>query len=244
MRFRSLRPWLQAGVVCVILFFWGRAVMRSWDELAGVSWRIDWPWLLAGQAALLAQSLLLATIWWWGLALVGRPMPWRLGVALWLQTQIARYVPGGVWDVAGRLTLGRQKGLSVRAMSASTGLEMALQVLSASLFLLLVPWLRGDAVSDAYAALAVALGLACLLALAPPAADGPHDDPGKPDQRRQSHAEDHGHQPARAAIPGEGRGDPEGPACRDHERRGHQEPEGGLDGGGQRRRGRGAVCRA
>ena len=162
---RSLLQGLAAGLV---LLFWFQALARNWDEIAAYQWRIDWAWLLAAQGLLLLQSLLLASIWWYALRLMGAATPWRLGVSLWLKTQIARYVPGGVWDIAGRLALGHQEGLSVRALSASMVLEMALQVLSASLFLLLVPLLRGEMISDAYWPVAVILTVACLLVATPP----------------------------------------------------------------------------
>jgi hypothetical protein len=96
------------------------------------------------------------------------PVPWRQGTSLWLKTQIARYLPGGVWDIAGRLALGYQGGISVRAMSASVVLEMALQVLSAAIFLLAVPLLRGDAVSRSYLPVAIVLIVACLIVATPP----------------------------------------------------------------------------
>lgn len=168
MRARTWRRLLQGVAVALILFFWLQALLRNWDELAAYDWQIEWTWLLAAQALLLIQSVLLATIWWYALRLMGTDVSWRRGTALWLKTQIARYVPGGVWDIAGRLTLGHQQGLSVRAMSASMVLEMALQVLSASLFLLLVPLLRGGVASSAYLVLALVLVVGSLLVIAPP----------------------------------------------------------------------------
>lgn len=62
-----------------------------------------------------------------------------------------------MWDNAGRLVLGSQEGISVRAMAASVVLEMALQVLSAAIFLLAVPLLRGGAVDRSYLPAAIAL---------------------------------------------------------------------------------------
>lgn len=168
MRNRRVRTLLQAALVLIILFFWGKALARSWDELAAYPWRLDWPWLLGSMALLLAQMLLLATIWQRALVLMGTPAPWRLAASLWLKTQIARYLPGGVWDVAGRLALGYEEGLSVRGMSASVGLEMGLQVLSASLFLLLVPFLRAGTAVSGYLPLVMALAAAALIVLLPP----------------------------------------------------------------------------
>jgi hypothetical protein len=168
MRSRAFRNALQVLAVGFILLFWIQALVRNWDELVAYEWRVDWAWLLAAQGLLLLQSLLLATIWWYALRLMGTNVAWRLAAGLWLKTQIARYLPGGVWDVASRMALGYQEGLSVRALSASTALEMALQVLSASMFLLLVPMLRGNMVSSTYLPVALVLIAGCLLVAMPP----------------------------------------------------------------------------
>lgn len=165
---RTLRALLQVLVAGAILLFWGQALVRNGDELAQYQWRIEWVWLVAAQGLLLLQSLLLATLWWYALRLMGANASWRVATAIWLKTQIARYLPGGVWDVAGRVTLGYQAGISVRASSASVALEMTLQVLSASLFLLVLPILRGGVASSAYLPLAIGLTVVCLVAAAPP----------------------------------------------------------------------------
>jgi hypothetical protein len=168
MRSRRLRSVLQGLLVVILLVFWAQALARNWDELAGYPWRVGWTWLLSSQALLLIQSLLLATLWWWGIELAGTSSTWRTGTSIWLTTQIARYLPGGVWDIAGRLVMGYQQGLSVRGMSASVALEMALQVLSASLFLLLVPLLRGTAAATTYLPLVVVVALGSLILVMPP----------------------------------------------------------------------------
>jgi uncharacterized membrane protein YbhN (UPF0104 family) len=167
-RSRRLRRIVQALIVLVILAFWAQALASNWRQLAAFSWELSWPWLLASLAILVAQMLLLATAWRRMLALMGAPLAWRPGVSLWLKTQIARYVPGGIWDIAGRLALGREAGVSLRAMSASIVLEMALQVLSASVFLLVALLLRSGAQASAYAPLVVLLLVASAILLLPP----------------------------------------------------------------------------
>jgi hypothetical protein len=101
------------------------------------------------------------------LAVVGKRLPWRQGMAVWLQAQIARYVPGGVWDVAGRLMLSEQAGVSKRITSASVGMEMGLQVLSASIFFIIALVLRAATPPAGYLPLAVLLILGTLIGLSP-----------------------------------------------------------------------------
>lgn len=161
------RTALQAAIGLLILAFWAQALVRNWDRFAATSWHIAWPSLALALAVLLVQMLLLATIWWRALALTGVLIPWRRGIALWLQAQIARYLPGGVWDIAGRLALGQRVGVSRRAMSASVGLEMGLQVLSAALILVL-SLLFWPGTATAYLPLAVLVAAIALVTLTPP----------------------------------------------------------------------------
>lgn len=165
---RSRRRLLQALAVVIVLLFWAQTLVSNWQELASFSWQVSWSWLLASLVLLMVQIILLATIWWWSLWLMGAPVGWRLGTSLWLKTQLARYVPGGIWDIAGRLVLGHEAGISVRAMSASIVLEMAMQVLSASVFLLVALLARANVQASVYVPLAALLVLVSVVILLPP----------------------------------------------------------------------------
>jgi len=165
---RKLRVLLQLLVVLIILVFWARVVWRNWDQVAAFQWRISWLALSLSMVMLVLQAVLLATIWWRILWVMGERLPWWQGIALWLQAQLARYLPGGVWDVAARVVIGRQIGVSGRRMSASVSLEMGLQVLSASVFLILALALRLERPPTAYVVLAALAVLGSLVALIPP----------------------------------------------------------------------------
>ncbi|MEZ4769046.1 MAG: lysylphosphatidylglycerol synthase domain-containing protein [Caldilineales bacterium] len=162
------RRLLQAAAIVIILAFWAQTLVRNWQELSDFAWQVSWPWLLASLVVLIAQMFLLASIWRRELWLMGAPVSWRLGASLWLKTQIARYVPGGIWDIAGRLALGHEAGISVRALSASIVLEMAMQVLSASVFLLAALLVRTDAQPSLLLPLAALLLLVSVVILSPP----------------------------------------------------------------------------
>lgn len=166
-RRNTLARVLQAVFVLLILAFWAELLIRNWDQLASYPWRLSWPALLSSMAVLLAQIVLVGTIWWRALAAVGKTLPWRQGLAVWLQAQIARYVPGGVWDVAGRLVLGQKAGVGKRVLSASVGLEMGLQVLSASVFLAVALLLRAEATTMTYLPFVVLVVLGSAILLSP-----------------------------------------------------------------------------
>ena len=165
---KSLWRVLQWLAVLLILFFWGRVVRNNWSVLTGYPWHISPTWLALSLVILGTQALLLATLWRRLLALCGEALPRRQGDALWLQSQLARYLPGGVWEVATRVLMGRRLGIGALVMSAVYGLELALQILSAGVFFGAALALRSERPPTSYLVLIGVLVLASLLILLPP----------------------------------------------------------------------------
>jgi hypothetical protein len=159
---------VQVLALLAVLFFWGRAVWNGRDLLAGHAWQISWGLLGLSFLLLLLQALLLAELWRRLLAVCGVSLRQRQGYALWLQSQLARYLPGGVWEVATRVVMGRQHGIGALVMSAVYGLELGLQMLSAGIFLGAALALRAERPPAAYLVLLAVLLLGCLIVLLPP----------------------------------------------------------------------------
>ena len=163
-----LRSALQILIVIVILAFWAKALADNWQTFVTYPWQFAWLPILLALLVRFVQMLLNATIWWRALALAGAAIPYRLGLSLYLRTQIARYLPGGVWDVVGRFVLGQEAGVNKRSMAASIGLEMGLQILSGSVFLLLALALGQDLDSQRYLWMGAFVAVATLIVLSPP----------------------------------------------------------------------------
>ncbi len=130
---RERSAWRAAQTIILLLIaaFWARTLYARWPHLRTYPWRVAWPTLLVALLALLGQMLVLATAWQRALRLVGAEISWREGAGMWLRAQIARYLPGGLWDVAGRVWLSRGMEMPTRAVPAAAMLEIGLQVLSA-----------------------------------------------------------------------------------------------------------------
>lgn len=121
----------QAVVLGLIAYFWGSSLWANWNDLAGYRWQFRAGFLGASLALLLVHIFLLAQIWRWTLGYLGLRLPWQETTRIWALSQIARYLPGGVWDVAGRLVMTTRAGFSRPVVSASILLEMVLQTVSA-----------------------------------------------------------------------------------------------------------------
>jgi glycosyltransferase 2 family protein len=162
---RRLRVAAQALVLLAVLFFWGQAVAANWSQVSAVAWQVNG--ILLGASAILAllHLPLTALVWDRAMAYVGCPVPARWAVKAYLMSQLARYVPGGVWDVAGRLYLTTDKGIPKGPVSVTILVEMVLGVVTGALIFLasLAFWDRPLPAQAPYVALAfTAAGLAAL----------------------------------------------------------------------------------
>jgi hypothetical protein len=104
-------------------------------------------WFLIGLLSILygTSNLLLARAWWYLLVFWGVAVRWTWAVRIYGLSQIAKYVPGNIFHLAGRQTFGLAAGLPAKAFAKSVFWELALLSLSGILFLLFVlplylPW--------------------------------------------------------------------------------------------------------
>jgi hypothetical protein len=116
-----------------------------------------WAWLAA--AATLGVVAVVGSSFVWLIVLrnLGLRVRWR-SAAIYLQAQLAKYVPGGVWQYASRGTMARVHGLSVRIVAKSLPIELAATLYAGGAFtFLLFGWWGTIGV---VAAIAAAPGLA------------------------------------------------------------------------------------
>lgn len=120
------------------IVFVGLRVRSLWHGSHVDLARIDWTSLTG--AFLLTGVGVLATglIWLTILERLGAD-PRHGWVAIFFQSQIAKYIPGTIWQYAGRLTLARGRGLPTRVVARSMPIELGASIAGAgivSLFLL------------------------------------------------------------------------------------------------------------
>jgi len=112
---------VQAVAALVILALLVRYFQKHWSELsaAGDALRIQ-PLPLAGaMAIILATYALLIGAWRAVLAGWGERLPYREAARIWCLSNLARYIPGRVWQIAGMAALARQAGVSAWAAAGS-----------------------------------------------------------------------------------------------------------------------------
>ncbi|AMA09843.1 hypothetical protein [Picosynechococcus sp. PCC 73109] len=140
-----LKPYLRWFIVGLTLFFLLATLRNHWQEVAQI--RLDHRgWLLVGTSILVttASHVWSALVWGRILAIFRVPLGYGEAIALYLRTNMAKYLPGNIWHFYGRMT-------RIVAVGSPWGV--------ASLAVLLEPLLLAAA-----AAIAMVLGLGLSLA--------------------------------------------------------------------------------
>ena len=117
------RAWLALQVVIAlgIVLFLYRYVARNWTEIRHAGSALDvhpWPLAAAAGIILLTYAMLIGA---WDAVLRGwgEHLPYRDAARIWCVSNLARYVPGRVWQIAGMAALAQQAGVSPWAAAGS-----------------------------------------------------------------------------------------------------------------------------
>ena len=147
-RSRKVRIALQVGLAVFIFGFLVRTVVEQWSEIQseGVHFHVGW---LVPAIVVLPAFFVLSGYGW---DLILRFMGYRLGFGraqvAWGQPLLARYVPGSVLYVLGRVLLSERAGIPRRITIASIVYEQAISATSAivvaSYFIIKHPDLQGQ----------------------------------------------------------------------------------------------------
>jgi len=149
-RSRRVRLALQIGLAALIFGFLVVTVIKQWSEIQseGVHFHVGW---LAPAIVILPAFYVLSALGW---DLVLRFLGYRIGFGraqvAWGQPLLARYVPGSVLYVLGRVLLSERAGVPRRITVASIVYEQAISatsaVLVAAYFIINHPDLQGEPV--------------------------------------------------------------------------------------------------
>jgi uncharacterized membrane protein YbhN (UPF0104 family) len=130
-RSRRVRLAIQLGIAVLVFGFLVLTVVNQWSEIQAKGVHFHVAWLVPAFLVLPAFFALNALGWDLILRFLGQPLgPGRAQVA-WGQPLLARYVPGSVLYVLGRVLLSERAGVKRRLTIASIVYEQALQATSA-----------------------------------------------------------------------------------------------------------------
>lgn len=131
-RFRAPR-WLNLLILLVIAGFLVRTLVSGWDQLREEDWQLNIVRLVGASMTMLVYFAGQGLLWSWSVRQLGENLTYRSGLEIFITSQLAKYVPGGVWSFANVALNARQAGLSSTIMVFMFVVNMILVVWSASL---------------------------------------------------------------------------------------------------------------
>ena len=111
-------------LVVAIFFFLGRTLYKSYNEIAGLEFSINWPLAVFSIIFPIIFFLLMGYAWKICLSIFGSKISsWR-GIYYWCKSQPGKYLPGTIWYALGRVHFLSKDNVSKQDAFASMILEM------------------------------------------------------------------------------------------------------------------------
>ncbi|MHB0866935.1 MAG: lysylphosphatidylglycerol synthase domain-containing protein [Thermoleophilia bacterium] len=123
---------VQAALIGLVFFFLGRKIYTDWPQIRSYPWDFDVPWLIASIIFLIVMYMGHAFTWLLILLRFKHPVPVLPGLYVWFKSLIARYVPGNVLMVLGRVIMIEPYGVPKRISLTSVAYEQAMLLATAT----------------------------------------------------------------------------------------------------------------
>jgi uncharacterized membrane protein YbhN (UPF0104 family) len=129
------RPWLKRMVIVAItmLIFWtmARPLVEKWPEVRTRIAQVPvWRFVVASGLFAFFLFAFRAMSWRRMLKAFGHKLPPAVVTRIWATSELARYLPGSVWQVIGRVYLIRPYGVSGSVCSTTQVLELCVFLLA------------------------------------------------------------------------------------------------------------------
>ena len=127
---KQLKTYGRWVVLGAILFFLVTTLKHHWEEVAAI--RVArYGYLIAGLGVTLLAHIWSGWVWGWILQELNQPASASWSIATYLKTNIAKYLPGNIWQFYGRVMAAKNAGFSVSAATLSVVLEPLLMAAAA-----------------------------------------------------------------------------------------------------------------
>lgn len=129
---KRLKPYLRWVILGAMVMFLAAALRRHWQDVAVI--RVDgagWACVAIALGITLVAHVWSGWVWSWILCDLNQPVPGSWGVAVYLKTNIAKYLPGNVWHFYGRVWSTHAIGIPLATATLSVLLEPLLMAAAA-----------------------------------------------------------------------------------------------------------------
>ncbi len=134
-----LRHLLRWSIILAIVAFLAIALLGHWQEVQQLRLRpAALQWLVISLLINLFAHLGLGVVWGWILKSLHYSVSWHWAMITFAVVEIAKYLPGDVWQIYGRIRFAKTAGIPVSIGAASIILESAYLTVPAAAFGLLL----------------------------------------------------------------------------------------------------------
>lgn len=158
---------LTVALVCVIFYFLVRSLITNWTQIPFSEIRFNILYVVISFLCLAAYFSLLTRGWSSIVAELGSMVPYSKAFWIVSTSQIAKYVPGGIWYTVGRVYLARTEKVKEEIGILSVVFETFLLMLTnLIIFLISINFISGETYLSPF--LSVAFIIVILILLYPP----------------------------------------------------------------------------
>jgi len=145
-RKKIIKRILQVLLIGVIFYFLAKNLYVNWNEIVKYDWDINYYFLTCSFLLLMVGSVLMALGWNLILRVLGGRLTYKKALKIFFITDLAKYVPGKVWTMVGKVYLCAKEGVPVATTSASVVIQPLIQVVAGiSMFLVSLPfWTKSN----------------------------------------------------------------------------------------------------
>lgn len=118
-------------ILIISLIFMGIVIVGQWQNIIDIDWVFNGDILVVSLLGLIVVFFLDAFGWYLILRSLGVFLPVKQSISIWLISSLARYIPGGVWSYASRVSLATRQGVDMTSIGISLYLETLLLMSSA-----------------------------------------------------------------------------------------------------------------
>lgn len=121
------RRWITTIIVALVVAALGIALARGWSKVSQYPWRLEPGWFAFGTVLFIAAYAMNGIAYCRAVEWLSPVHPSRrVGLSIWARSLLARYIPGNIMMVVGRLVMAQDEGVPKRATLAATIYEQAL----------------------------------------------------------------------------------------------------------------------
>jgi uncharacterized membrane protein YbhN (UPF0104 family) len=152
-RKKIIKRIFQVVLIVVIFYFLAKNLYVNWNKIAEYDWHINYYFLVFSWLLSIGGGFLIALGWNLILRVLGGRLNYKRALKIFFITDLAKYIPGKVWTMVGKVYMCKEEGVPVAVTSTSVVIQPLIQVISGLLiFLLSLPfWTKtSDFINNLY----------------------------------------------------------------------------------------------